>query len=275
LAIHKKGADMKKFLITLALLFSVLTVSPAFGFGGCEENCQKCHSLNKQEVKEILTKLQATEAEVTDIRMSPIRGLWEVGIENKGMRGLMYVAFSKKYIVGGPIFEIETASNKSQESLQKTNNEIPKYVDASAIPLNNALLLGQKDARYKVVVFTDPDCPFCGKLHEELKKVVAENKEIAFYLKLMPLAMHPDARWKSQSILCKKSLQLLEDNFGKKPIPKPDCDTKDVDENTELAQALGITGTPTLVMPDGQVVIGAKDAGTITDLVLNPPKKEK
>jgi thiol:disulfide interchange protein DsbC len=266
---------MKKFLITLALLFSVLTVSPAFGFGGCEENCQKCHSLNKQEVKEIFTKLQVPDAEVIDIRMSPIKGLWEVGIENKGARGLMYIGFSKKYIVGGPIFEIETASNKSQESLQRTENEIPKYVDASSIPLNNALLMGQKDARYKVVVFTDPDCPFCGKLHEELKKVIAENKEIAFYLKLMPLAMHPDARWKSQSILCKKSLQLLEDNFGKRPIPKPECDTKDVDENTKLAEALGITGTPTLVMPDGQVVIGAKDARAITDLVLNPPKKEK
>ncbi|MDH4230841.1 MAG: DsbC family protein [Nitrospirota bacterium] len=265
---------MKKILLTLTL-FSVLAVSPAFGFGGCEENCQKCHSLNKQEVQEIFTKLQAPDAKVTDIRMSPIKGLWEVSIEDKGMRGLMYIGFSKKYIVGGPIFEIETASNKSQESLQKANNESPKYVDAAAIPLGNALLLGQKDARYKVVVFTDPDCPFCGKLHEELKKVVAENKEIAFYLKLMPLAMHPDARWKSESILCSKSLRLLEDNFEKKPIPRPDCDTKDVDENTELAQALGITGTPTLVMPDGQVVIGAKDAGTITDLVLHPPKKEK
>jgi thiol:disulfide interchange protein DsbC len=94
---------MKRFLITLALFFSVLTVSPAFGFGGCEENCQKCHSLNKQEVKEIFTKLQVPDAEVIDIRMSPIKGLWEVGIENKGMRGLMYSVFRRNTLWAGDL----------------------------------------------------------------------------------------------------------------------------------------------------------------------------
>jgi len=266
---------MKKILVTFVLLFPLLSVLPALGFGGCEENCQKCHSLNKEEVKDIFTKLQIPDAQVMDIKMSPIKGLWEVSLENKGARGLMYVGFSKKYVMSGPIFEVETASNKTQETLQKMNNEVPRYVETSTIPLDNALVMGRKDARYKVVVFTDPDCPFCGKLHVELKKVIAESKDIAFYLKLMPLAMHPDARWKSQSILCKKSLQLLEDNFEKKPVPKPDCDTKDIDENIKLAEALGITGTPTLVMPDGQVVTGARDSRAITDMVLNPRAKEK
>ena len=58
--------------------------------------------------------------------MSPLKGLWEVTVDDKGKRGLMYVGFSKKYIVGGPIFEIETASNKSQESLQKVNHRGPE-----------------------------------------------------------------------------------------------------------------------------------------------------
>jgi thiol:disulfide interchange protein DsbC len=275
LDINREGAAMKKFLVSFVLLFPLLSVMPAFGFGGCEENCLKCHSLNKQEVQQIFVKLHVPDAQVIDIRMSPIQGLWEVSIENKGARGLMYVGFSKKYVISGPIFEVETASNKTQETLQKMNNEVPRYVETSAIPLDNALLLGQKDARYKVIVFTDPECPFCGKLHAELKKVIAESKDIAFYLKLMPLPMHPDARWKAQSILCAKSLQLLEDNFEKKPIPKPDCDSKDIDENIKLAQSLGITGTPTLVMPDGMVVTGGRDAKTIIDMVLHPPRKEK
>ena len=217
---------MKKFLITLILLSSVVYVSPVFAFGGCEENCQKCHSLNNQEVQQIFTKLHAPDAKVIDIKMSPLKGLWEVTLDNKGQQGIMYVGFSKKYVVGGPIFEIDTASNKSQESLQKVNNEVPRYVDLSTIPLDNALLLGEKDARYKVIVFTDPDCPYCGKLHAELKKVIAENKDIAFYLKLIALPMHVDARWKSQSILCSKSLQMLEDNYEQKPIPKPECRDK-------------------------------------------------
>ncbi len=268
---------MKKLLVyellTIILLSSVAFVSPVFAFGGCEENCQKCHSLSKEEVQQIFTKLQAPEAKVIDIKMSPLKGLWEVTLDNKGRQGIMYVGFSKKYIIGGPIVEVDTALNKGQESLQKVNSEVQRYVDFSTIPLDNALLLGEKDARYKVIVFTDPDCSFCGKLHAELKKVISGTKDIAFYLKLIALPMHPDARWKSQSILCSKSLRLLEDNFEGKPIPRPDCGTKAVDDNIALAKTLDITGTPTLIMPDGLVLSGARDAKTITGIVMPPPKE--
>ena len=268
---------MKKILITLTLvlLASVFYVSPVFAFGGCEENCQKCHSLNNQEVQQIFEKLQAPEAKVLDIKMSQLKGLWEVTLENQGQTGIMYVGFSKKYIVGGPVFEIETAANKSQESLKKVHKEVQRYVDLSTVSLDNSLLLGEKDARYKVVVFTDPDCPYCGKLHSELKKVIAESKDIAFYLKLVPLPMHPDARWKSESILCSNSLQLLEDNFEQKAIPKPACETKAVDDNINLSKTLDITGTPTMIMPDGMVVVGGRDAKIIIEMAKHPQKREE
>ncbi len=264
---------MKKLLITLILLSSFIYVSPVFAFGGCESDCQKCHSLNKEEVQQIFTKLHAPEAKVIDIKMSPLKGLWEVTLDNKGQQGVMYVGFSKKYIVSGPIFEVDTASNKSQENLQKTQSEVRRYVDVATIPLDNALLLGKKDARYKVIVFTDPDCPFCGKLHTELKKVIAENNDIAFYLKLIALPMHVDARWKAQSILCNKSLQMLEDNYEHKPIPKPACETKELDDNINLSKTLDITGTPTMIMPNGMIVVGGRDAKTIADMVMHPQKQ--
>ncbi len=108
-----------------------------------------------------------------------------------------------------------------------------------------------------------------------MKQVIKENKDIAFYIKLFPLSMHSDARWKSQTILCKNSIKLLEDNFEGKPVPKPDCDAQGIDENIKIAQALGITGTPTMIMPDGMVIVGARDARTIMDLVMNPPVKKE
>jgi thiol:disulfide interchange protein DsbC len=108
-----------------------------------------------------------------------------------------------------------------------------------------------------------------------MKQVIKERKDIAFYIVLFPLPMHPEARWKSQSILCKKSIKLLEDNFEGKPVPKPDCDTKAIDDNIALAKTHDITGTPTLIMPDGMVVSGSRDAKTIIDMVTNPQKKEE
>jgi thiol:disulfide interchange protein DsbC len=264
---------MKRFVITMFLAVLLMPVS-VFAFGGCESDCMKCHALSTDEVKQILGKLGAAEANPLEVKMSPIKGLWEVSLDDRGNMGIMYIGFSKKHVIAGPIFEVETATNKTLESAEKLRQEQVRYLDVSKVPVDKALLMGEKDAKYKVLVFTDPDCPYCARLHIEMKKILAERKDIAFYIKFMPLSFHPDAYWKSQSILCKKSLEMLENNFAQKEVPKPDCDDKEeIDNNIKIAQESGITGTPTLVMPDGMLVMGAVDAKRIIELVTNPPAK--
>jgi thiol:disulfide interchange protein DsbC len=96
-----------------------------------------------------------------------------------------------------------------------------------------------------------------------MKKVITERKDIAFYIILYPLAMHKDAYGKAKAIICEKSLDLLEAAFEKKPLPKPSCDTKVIDENIKLAEKLGISGTPAVVFPDGTLIPGAMEAEAI------------
>jgi thiol:disulfide interchange protein DsbC len=102
-----------------------------------------------------------------------------------------------------------------------------------------------------------------------MKKIIEERKDIVFYLKVYPLKNQPEAYEKSKTILCEKSLALLEDAFEKKPIPKPKCETSAVDENIKLAQKLGITSVPSLVLPDGRIFPGYKDAKTLINLIGN------
>ena len=100
-----------------------------------------------------------------------------------------------------------------------------------------------------------------------MKKVVKERKDIAFYIILYPLPMHPEAYEKSKAIFCEKSLSMLDDAFAKKPLPKAKCQTTAIDENIELAKKLGINGTPAMIFPDGMLVPGYKDAGSIIRLI--------
>jgi thiol:disulfide interchange protein DsbC len=102
-----------------------------------------------------------------------------------------------------------------------------------------------------------------------MKKTIDERKDIAFYIKMFPLQSHPEAYQKSKSILCEKSLALLEDAFEKKPIPKPKCETSAIDEGIKLAQKLGINSVPTLILPDGRMIPGYKDAKTLINLIGN------
>jgi protein-disulfide isomerase len=96
-----------------------------------------------------------------------------------------------------------------------------------------------------------------------MKKVITERRDIAFYIILYPLPMHKEAYDKAKAILCEKSLDLLDAAFEKKPLPKPSCDTKAVDENIKLAEKLGISGTPAVIFPDGTLIPGAVEADAI------------
>ena len=101
-----------------------------------------------------------------------------------------------------------------------------------------------------------------------MKKITEERKDIVFYIKLYPLKqLHPDAYEKSRAIVCEKSLTLLEDAFEKKVIPKASCDTTAVDETILLAEKLGISSTPTSVLPDGRLVPGAVDSKNLLDMI--------
>ena len=102
-----------------------------------------------------------------------------------------------------------------------------------------------------------------------MKKIIEERKDIVFYLKVFPLKNQPEAHEKSKSILCEKSLALLEEAYEKKPIPKPKCETSAVDENMILAKKLGITSVPSVILPDGRVIPGYKDAKTLISLIGN------
>ena len=232
---------------------------------GCEMDCQKCHTITDQEAKEILKNMKIPEAEILKVQLSPVKGLWEVSFMNKGKPAFVYVDFSKSFILPGPVVEIKGCKNKTQERIAKIQEN--RRVDFSKIPLNQGLVMGDGLAPQKVAVFTDPDCPFCGKLHKEMEKVLQERKDIAFYIILYPLRFHKDAYWKSKSIFCNKSLKMLEEAYAHKEIPRLECDTKEIDANIKLAEALGITGTPSLVLPNGRVHTGTLPAEQLIDLI--------
>jgi thiol:disulfide interchange protein DsbC len=143
----------------LFLAFALVPLNPegsqAFDKAGCEMDCQKCHTITNQEVKEILKSLKAPDAEILKVQASPLRGLWEVSVMNKGRPGLLYVDFSKNYVISGSIIEVKTGKNKSMERVTQMLES--RRVDFSKIPLGQALVMGDAASPQKVAVFTDPD----------------------------------------------------------------------------------------------------------------------
>lgn len=265
-------------LIAGLALCATLAASPAFAFGaagGCGAGkCSDCHSMSVKEAAGLLKGVDR----VLQVEFAEVPGLWVVEAEKNGQKFPLYVDFSKSYVVAGNVIRLADGQDMTQQRLAKLNSGAApakaapaevKKVDFSRIPLQNAILLGRSDARTKVVVFTDPECPFCKKLHVELQEVVRLDPSIAFYIKLYPLTrLHPNAYGISKSIVCSANPgAMLDSVFAGAPVAPSACPTTIIDDNMALVGQLGISSTPTLVLSDGTVVPGFKKSADLLKLL--------
>jgi len=257
-------------LAAAAMSLAAANPVPAMTGDGCGSGaCTDCHSLSREEAVKLLG---SNVDNVLSVDMSPVRGLWEVAVEKDGRRWPLYIDFSKDYVVAGQIVQVSTKKNLTGSRMLSMNR-----VDVSQVPVEGSIVLGKKEAKRRIVVFDDPDCPHCAKLHETAKGLVAKHPDVAFYIRPFPRNNDKPTHEKALAIVCAGTVQALEDGFAGKPLPAGKCDGKALDETIRAARRLNIRTTPTMVFPDGRVVAGAIGAEAILTLLNEPesPDGEK
>lgn len=260
-----RGSQIGLALGTLALLLLCAQDASAFrkessGSGECKD----CHRLTRAEAEKLLHGMVDN---VLSVEASPVQGLWMVDIVKAGRKFPVFIDFSKNFLLGGQMIRLSTKEDITGARVMKLNEV---KLDNPRIPLEDALVMGNPSAKRKIVVFSDPDCHYCRKLHGELKTVLDNVPDVAFYIKLYSRNNNPASAGKARSVVCAKSVALLEDAFAGKPLPPPNCSTQAPEETLNLAGKLGIRGTPTLVLPDGRVLVGYRDAKALMQLLANP-----
>jgi len=135
---------MRKILLLTFALVAFLSIST-------QACAAKGDTLNAEEAKSILSEL-IPNVKIIHAKQSAVAGLWEIGIDAGGKKSIVYLDHAKKYVIAGNLIDIKSKTNLTQESFQKINK-----VDVSMIPLKDAIVLGEKTAKNKVIVFSDPD----------------------------------------------------------------------------------------------------------------------
>lgn len=254
--------------LCIAVVVTIILASSSFAMAkdGCSGDCISCHTLSPQEATVLLKKIGGT---VTSVRQSPARGLFELLVEKDAQKGVIYMDYGKKHLIQGVVVDLEKL-----EQVIAHKNELPQpkqitSVDVKTIPVNHAIVMGNPKGAKKLYVFTDPDCPYCRKGHVELKKLAKIAPDVAIHIMLFPLSMHPAAYDKSRTILETMSHDLLDKAFDGKeiPAPKKESSKKAIDEIVKFANANGISGTPTMIMPDGTIQVGMRDAETMKKML--------
>ncbi|MDQ6993313.1 MAG: DsbC family protein [Mariprofundus sp.] len=229
---------------TLLFILSFLLVSPA--------------SAHDSHIKADLSSIRTHVAEVLRnsavdaVNPTPISGLFEV----QSGRNIFYSdADGSHLIVGAHIID-----SIAKKDLTKARQEQLNRVDWKLLPLDKAVISGDKKASLKVAIFTDPECPYCRKFEVELAKL----KGVKIYNFLYPLSFHKHAKRWSTAIWCAKERhKMMVDIMVNNSDPAAgSCDTPLAEIET-LGKKLGISGTPTLISGDGRLSAGGKSVAEL------------
>jgi thiol:disulfide interchange protein DsbC len=256
---------MKPFLSAwaLAAFLALFLSAPAAAFrkeAGPVNGCSECHKLTKEEAGKILGKVADNVVAVTP---GPFPGLWEVDIARSGKIYPVYVDYSLRYLFNGQFIRLSDMANLTGERYTDLNR-----VDVASIPVRDAIRIGNPSAKKKVIVLTDPTCPYCVKLHGEIKKAAAKDGDVAFLVMPYPRNRNDKSTYgKCLAVVCSKSEKLLDDAFTGKEVPAAACKSGAVDETMKLADRLKIQGTPTMILPDGRLVSGFMEADALLALI--------
>jgi len=107
-----------------------------------------------------------------------------------------------------------------------------------------------------VTVFTDVDCPYCRRFHQEVPRLNAEGVTVRY----VPFARFPPGtpgHQKMVSVWCAQDRRkALTDAKAGRPVPERRCADQPVDAGVRLGRMLGVSGTPTIFTPAGRVIAG-------------------
>ncbi len=246
------------FVVLCCLMFT----APAFGFGkgveGCTGDCMACHKLTKSEAVDLFKNIDPSLT-VEDVASAPARGLYQVTLKKDGALHLVYLDFSKNYLVNGPIIDIKSKRNLTQQGVEAATT-----IDPAGIPLDNALVMGNPKGKKVLYLFSDPECPYCAKLHKTVTEMVKEEPQLKVYIILVPLDIHPNSLWKTESIVCKSkkdmagALKMLENSYEGKEVPHLNCNKVSGAEMKKVGAKHGVNVTPTMSFANGRVLMGAR-----------------
>lgn len=176
----------------------------------------------------------------------------KIDLTDQRLRQLAAVGQAESRIQGGagaaPGPQAAVGNPGAQPSPQG-GNAAPGPVIRVNLPAANAIV-HNRGARLKMTVFTDMNCGFCRRLHDDLKGVT--DIEITEY----PIAfLGEDSRQKAKLALCAQDKAQAVDAIyrGGEVRTSGDCAAAEaaLDANIDFARQNNINGTPMIIRADG------------------------
>ena len=193
--------------------------------------------------------LKEKYANVDEVRSTPVPGLYELRF---GYR-IAYVDASGQFgfLGSGDLQDVASGENLTRSRRAEVRRELMASLDGW-----DTLDFMPDRTEHELLVFTDVDCGYCRRLHQQM----AEYHELGIGVRYVAFPRSgPDTdSWTTmQSIWCSddRPAAMTSAKAGGF-VPERQCDSVSVERHFELGREIGLSGTPALLTPGGELIPG-------------------
>lgn len=186
------------------------------------------------------------QAKIDQIQKSAVPGFYEVVTTGQ----VVYVSEDGKFLMQGSMYDLANKKDLTESRMAGLRREA-----LAKVPESKRIVFAPKDPKYTVSVFTDIDCGYCRKLHSQIEQYNQQGIAVQ-YLWFPRSGLNTPSYDKAVSVWCSadRKKAFTEAKAGAEPKAAK-CDNP-VAEEFDLGQRLGVSGTPSVIAPDGSQIGG-------------------
>ncbi len=262
---------LKKYLLSLSAALLV------FGLTACnesansepsgaakDESAEKVNGGSSDKLAAFKEKFAKARADlvVTDVVESEVAGIYKVVFDGKGH---VYADEAGDFFFVGDLYQVEKNRIVNVTEMQANG---PRAELLSKVSRDDMIIFSPEgEVKASVVVFTDVDCGYCRKLHNEVPKMNELGIEIK-YLAYPRAGIGSPSYRKIASAWCaddpRDAITKLKSGIE---IPTNVCEGNPVANQFNIGIQSGLSGTPAIVLESGELIPGYMPAAKLAKTI--------
>ena len=201
------------------------------------------------ELMEVRQKVNAMFSAISpeNVNPSPIDGWYTI---HRGSI-VAYVSADARYLLQGDMIDLIENVNLSEMVRNDSRRDLLAGVEDEEF-----ITFSPADVKYSISVFTDVDCTYCRRLHNQISEYMAYGIEIRYLM--YPRNGPSSPAWATaEEVWCSDDRNdALTAAKADRKFASTNCDATMVNNHYSLGQEVGLTGTPAIVLDDGTLISG-------------------
>jgi len=195
---------------------------------------------------------------IDSIDATPIAGVYEVVTEGQ----IYYIDQNAGFLFTGNLIDLETEENLTENRLGTIHMDLLASMDEKEMLIYEP----EEPSDRSITVFTDISCGYCRLLHEQIDTLLDAGVRVR-YLMFPRAGLDSDGYRALESVWCADDPQkaMTVAKAGGQ-IEEKSC-ANPIEDHVQVAQAVGLRGTPLIYLDTGERVHGYREAKILANMV--------